>query len=286
MTSLQELVNSLCIPNVREQALFELSTKTELFDDLAILLWASSSVMTALLQEIIAIYPDLSNEALTLVQSNKVCNILALFQCIASHPDTRMPFISAQMPIYVYPLLNTRFNSKPFEYLRLASVGVIGALVKVDDTKVITFLTSTEVMPMCLFTMDVGSELTKTVATFIVQKILLDDVGLQYVCASAERFTAVVRGFRNMLAYLAEKHSPRLFKRIIRCYLCLSEDPRGGDALRRLLPTMLTDGTFTSYIHDDPTTRAWVQQLLEKVGVNRVPGVGGELDRLMNNMRI
>ncbi|OIW07326.1 hypothetical protein TanjilG_11960 [Lupinus angustifolius] len=180
---------------------------------------------------------------------------MSFLQCIASHPDTRMPFISAQMPIYVYPLLNTRFNSKPFEYLRLASVGVIGALVKV--------------------------------ATFIVQKILLDDVGLQYVCASAERFTAVVRGFRNMLAYLAEKHSPRLFKRIIRCYLCLSEDPRrGGDALRRLLPTMLTDGTFTSYIHDDPTTRAWVQQLLEKVGVNRVPGVGGELDRLMNNMRI
>ncbi|CAL0318778.1 unnamed protein product [Lupinus luteus] len=279
MTSLQEHVNNLCIANVREHALFELSKRTELFDDLAILLWTTSSVMTALLQEIIAIYPDLSNESLTLVKSNRVCNVLALFQCVASHPDTRMPFISAQMPIYVYPLLYTRFKSKPFEYLRLASVGVIGALVKVDDTKVVTFLTCTEVMPMCLCTMEV--------ATFIVQKILLDDVGLQHVCASAERFTAVVRGFGNMLAYLATKHSPRLFKRIIRCYLRLSDDPRrGGDALRRWLPTMLTDGTFRTYLHDDPTTRAWLQQLLDKVGGNRVYGVGGGLDYLMNNFRI
>ncbi|KAE9604988.1 hypothetical protein Lal_00036791 [Lupinus albus] len=125
------------------------------------------------------------------------------------------------------------------------------------------------------------------VATFIVQKILFDNEGLEYVCASAERFTALGRGFGNMLAYLAVKHSPRLFKRIIRCYLRLSDDPRrGGDALRRWLPRMLTDGTFSTYLHDDPTTRAWLQQLLEKVGVIRVPGFGRELDYLMNNLRI
>ena len=28
-------------------------------------------------------------------------------------------------------------------------------------------------------------------ATFIVQKILLDDMGLNYICATAERFYAV-----------------------------------------------------------------------------------------------
>jgi hypothetical protein len=31
------------------------------------------------------------------------------------------------------------------------------------------------------------------VATFIVQKILLDDMGLNYICATAERFFAVSR---------------------------------------------------------------------------------------------
>ncbi len=48
--------------------------------------------------------------------------------------------------------------------------------VQVDDTDVINFLLSTEIIPLCLRTMEIGTELSKTVATFIVQKILLDDV--------------------------------------------------------------------------------------------------------------
>lgn len=49
-------------------------------------------------------------------------------------------------------------------------------LRQVDDTEVINFLLSTEIIPLCLRTMETGSELSKTVATFIVQKILLDNV--------------------------------------------------------------------------------------------------------------
>ena len=138
------------------------------------------------------------------------------------------PARAAHIPLFLYPFLNTVSKTRPFEYLRLTSLGVIGALVKVrrspgarrprhdtrtpprgatrgppsrhaphwrdtatqrsrravlrcaqtqvDDTGVINFLLSTEIIPLCLRTMEMGSELSKTVATFIVQKILLDDV--------------------------------------------------------------------------------------------------------------
>lgn len=72
-------------------------------------------------------------------------------------------------------------------------------MVQVDDTEVINFLLSTEIIPLCLRTMEMGSELSKTVATFIVQKILLDDVGLNYICATAERFFAVGAVLGNMV---------------------------------------------------------------------------------------
>lgn len=64
------------------------------------------------------------------------------------------------------------------------------------------------------------------VATFIVQKILLDDVGLDYVCTTAERFFAVGRVLGNMVGALAEQPSSRLLKHIIRCYLRLSDNRR------------------------------------------------------------
>ena len=37
---------------------------------------------------------------------------------------------SAHIPLFLYPFLNTTSKSRPFEYLRLTSLGVIGALVK------------------------------------------------------------------------------------------------------------------------------------------------------------
>ncbi|KAL6314231.1 hypothetical protein AAG906_011983 [Vitis piasezkii] len=246
LASAENLVLELSNPELRENALLELS------------------------KEIVSIYPVLSPPNLTPAQSNRVCNALALLQCVASHSETRMLFLNAHIPLYLYPFLNTNSKSRPFEYLRLTSLGVIGALVKVDDTEVISFLLSTEIIPLCLRTMEMGSELSKTVATFIVQKILLDDVGLDYICTTAERFFAVGRVLGNMVAALAEQQSTRLLKHIIRCYLRLSDNPRACDALRNCLPDMLKDTTFSSCLREDPTTRRWLQQLLHNVGGNRV----------------
>ena len=46
-------------------------------------------------------------------------------------PRSRYRLPAAHIPLYLYPFLNTGSRSKPFEYLRLTSLGVIGALVKV-----------------------------------------------------------------------------------------------------------------------------------------------------------
>ena len=123
--------------------------------------------------------------------SNKVCNVLALFQCLASHTDTRSSFLTAHIPLFLYPFLNTLSNSRPYEYLKLTSLGVIGALVKADDPEVINFLIHTEIIPLCLRIMDRGSELSKTVATFIIQKILYDENGLNYLCQTFDRLHTV-----------------------------------------------------------------------------------------------
>ena len=77
----------------RENALLELSKKREEFPDLAPLLWHSCGTIAALLQEIIGIYPALSPPTLSPTASNRVCNALALLQCVASHPETRSLFL-------------------------------------------------------------------------------------------------------------------------------------------------------------------------------------------------
>lgn len=195
----------------------------------------STGVMTSLLQEIISVYTLLNPSQLTAAASNRVCNALALLQCVASHNETRALFLNgtyilfsgirfmlthiAHIPLFLYPFLNTTSKSRPFEYLRLTSLGVIGALVKNDSSDVINFLLTTEIIPLCLRIMETGSELSKTVAIFIVQKILLDDHGLNYICATYERFYAVGTVLSNMVSQLVEQQTARLLKHVVRCFL-------------------------------------------------------------------
>lgn len=262
---LHPLVLQLTNSEQRETALLELSKKREAFPDLAPILWYSFGTISALLQEILSIYPMLSPPTLSPHASNRVCNALALLQCVASHPETKSKLLNAHIPLYLYPFLNTVSKQRPFEYLRLTSLGVIGALVKADDSEVVSFLLQTEIIPLCLRIMETGSELSKTVATFIVQKILLDEAGLAYICATSERFYAVSTVLSGMVAKLLEGPSVRLLKHIVRCYLRLSEHPRAREALRVCLPEALFDSSFGSVIRSEEAVQRWLNHLLKNL---------------------
>jgi CCR4-NOT transcription complex subunit 9 len=111
--------------------------------------------------------------------------------------------------------------------------------------------------------METGSELSKTVAIFIVQKILLDETGLTYICHTYERFYAVGTVLSNMVNQLVETQAVRLLKHVVRCYLRLSDNLRcvstrhrscfiaylvcfrAREALRACLPEPLRDLTFS-----------------------------------------
>ena len=242
--------------STREKALEELSHKRESLSDLALYIWYSTGTVATLLQEIINTYQLLAPPKLTIAKSNKACSVLALFQCVAAHPETRHPFLQAQIPLFLYPFLNTLNKSKPYEYIRLTALGVIGALVKVDNSEVTSYLLNTEIIPLCLRIMERGSELSKTVACFIVQRILLDDSGLKYICEKQERLNAIntVLGFM-----IKNKPSSRLVKHIIRSYYRLAENPEGKNLLKNNLPSEMKEEEFFNSLDD--SSKKWLQNL-------------------------
>uniref|UniRef100_A0AC35GA39 CCR4-NOT transcription complex subunit 9 n=1 Tax=Panagrolaimus sp. PS1159 TaxID=55785 RepID=A0AC35GA39_9BILA len=171
-----------------------------------------------------------------------------------------------------------------FEYLRLTSLGVIGALVKNDEEEVIKFLLSTEIIPLSLRIMEQGSELSKTVATFILQKILTDDTGLAYVCQTYERFSHVamilgkmvinlakepsprlLKHVGKMVINLAKEPSPRLLKHVVRCYSRLSDNNRALQALVQCLPDQLKDDTFKNLLEEDRSIKTYWKALMRNL---------------------
>jgi CCR4-NOT transcription complex subunit 9 len=121
-------ISDLLTEDTREAALLELSKKREQVPELALILWHSfgmcelywgqeiyanifPGVMTSLLQEIISVYTLLNPSQLTAAASNRVCNALALLQCVASHNETRALFLNGKLEFRAFSdrrLINTQ----------------------------------------------------------------------------------------------------------------------------------------------------------------------------------
>ena len=263
---MEQLVAALQDPETRENALLDISKRRDAFVDLAPVLWHSYGVIPALLQEIVAIYPLLSPPSLTNHASNRVCNALALLQCVASHPDTRAQFLNAHVPLFLYPFLNTVSKTRPFlvfeidEFRSDRSAGESGRhrgdQLSLEHRNYSTVLANDGIR---VGTVKNGGDVHRA-ENFIGRS----RAGVS--CATAERVLRGRIGFRGMVAQLAEQPSARLLKHIVRCYLRLSDNPRAAECLRRCFPDQLRDPAFTAHLKDDLATQKWLGQLLVQLG--------------------
>ncbi len=240
-------ISELKNENTRVKALESLSKHSEKCYNLAIYLWYSPGTMAVLLQEIISVYQYLSSSKLTLDDSHKICCVITLLQCIASNNNTRHEFLESQIPIFLYPFLNNTNKTKPYEYIKLTSLSVIGTLVKLNDPYIISFFIDTAITPMLLKIMEKGSELSKKIACCIVCQIIQDDNGNKYICEAKERYSAVIQYMKIMLK---NKFNQRIIRCILKIFIRLSKNKDARNILKNDLLKEIKDKNFIRALDD------------------------------------
>ena len=216
----------------KAQALYQLSLNRESYPDLGILLWESPGTMASLLSEIVAVYPEIaaisSGTTYTPLNpeiSKAICHTLTLFQSIASHKETRIPFIRANIPMYLFPFLHTINTSRECEYFKLTSLGIIGTLVKSELPEIINYLNQNGFVPLCLRILKFGKEMSKIVSAYILQKILYDLNGREYISEARDRIETILKVLNLVIADLAVNFNPRLSRNIVPAYRYLLKLP-------------------------------------------------------------
>ncbi|KAG2327733.1 hypothetical protein Bca4012_036747 [Brassica carinata] len=258
------------IPFISDFALQNLVTHRNSYEILPLLLWKSPCTVTMMLQEIVKTYRHI----LTPVHSQdgkppRAYNILLLFQCIAHCPETRGYFLKAEMPHYLFPLMDIDLTDKPLEFLRLGALGVLAHMLKapIDIAAVVRFLMDNGALRYCTKAIETGSTESKIVSVFILNKILSTDEGLQYCCILADRFFLIDGLLKKLLVYLSSmtNPSPSLFNLIAGCYAKLSQKSRAREGLWRFPPVMLLNGTFASLLAEDPDAANYRKQLIRNM---------------------
>lgn len=92
-----QLIQKLKNKGERDEAFRQLNNRREIDKNLAVLLWHSVGTIAIILQEIIMIYPFLSNTTFSQARSDKISNVLGLFQCLALDCKTRMLFLKSKV---------------------------------------------------------------------------------------------------------------------------------------------------------------------------------------------
>jgi len=90
------LIKQLSNRETRDYAMIELNSKREVVPDLAEKLWSSHNI-NHLLEEINTGLPAMDEGTLTLHHSNRIRNAVALLQCVASNPETKLRFLEASL---------------------------------------------------------------------------------------------------------------------------------------------------------------------------------------------
>ncbi|KAF8693602.1 hypothetical protein HU200_039008 [Digitaria exilis] len=149
--------------------------------------------------------------------------------------------------------------------------------MQVDDTEVVKFLLTSEVIPLCLRIMGTGRELSKTVCRSSFAFAVMSRHAILSYSLTCFWLLEAASILANVVIALTEQPSTRLLKHVICCYLRLTDDPRACTALQTHLPEALRNGTFGNCLKDDPAARHFLQQLLDKLASSAGaphPGIG------------
>lgn len=128
-----------------------------------------------------------------------------------------------------------RQRGRSHEQIRLGCLGIIDTLLPPhdliepltglnDETRMVSFFLTTELVPLCLQVMKGGIEALKLAATSTLLKILLDETGLTYICHTRERQEAVLEPLAILVEDVVQKQSIRLLKLVLQCYARLTDD--------------------------------------------------------------
>ncbi|AFN82361.1 putative Rcd1-like protein [Encephalitozoon romaleae SJ-2008] len=219
----------------------------ELFEELkkspglSLDIWTHDSMPIFLLQEVITPYMILSTSKFDEVQYHRLYTVLNILQILVSDSRIKRVFVDARFPYYIYRYLVISDSGSKYETLRISALGVVASLLQNGDQYVHKQLKTTEVVPLLLKIVDLGSEASQLLSANVFGLIIGSDDGLNYACQTFDRFSAINLMFNSLASQGVSIGSVKLVKAALRIYIRLCAKPH----IRALLSSKKPDGLFT-----------------------------------------
>ena len=244
----------------RKEAITFLYHNQSQIPNLAIYLWFSPGTATSLLSDIISFYQNLTTGKFETLDTEFIITIFHLFKLIAADPDTRIPFVKANIPLYFFPFLQYTVTKQESLRLTAAVIGVFTSLVSQDSPEVINYLVNNQFIPICLAVLCYSCGLVQTAGAYVLLKMIQNPTGLNSICSSVEKVTPVLKFLNNTLINSSQEFSIDTAKYFTKIYNLIMES---SQEIKKLVSENIPDQilTFSLKTSPDPSFKDLITNL-------------------------
>jgi CCR4-NOT transcription complex subunit 9 len=223
--------------------------------DLAIALWFSPATMTSLLTDVLGFFPQLVSAKIIHPKSDTVHLILHLFKLIAAHDDTRLPFIRANLLVYLFPILKFTLMDPEAERFVGVIIAILTYLVKQSEQDAIVAVIRADFVPLCLRVLQHKKAEIRAGAAYVLAKVFSVEDGHVFLgSVRPDEIKFVLAVYNQVLRDLSQAFDAQLSKWFVVGYQQLLTVPKVVQFVTADFDKLEMKGT-------DDGFRAFVEQL-------------------------
>lgn len=227
-------------------------------------IWGMFGVPGILIQEITRSYSHFQSSYLSAIP-NTVFLALEIMIEMCPLKEFREMCVTAQLPLFLYPLLNSPSREEGIEVVKTLCLTFIKILLEEkssDSMYSVEFFKNTELVPLCLRNMELGREKSKLAASQVFYSIISTREGLEYTCQTYDRFMATSMILNSVLVQMETLQSAEILEVVIRIYTKLCEMPNAKIVFSKNRPHMLYAEHIREMVRSNPRVKLAYEEFL------------------------
>lgn len=226
--------------------------------------WESFGIGALLLQEISCAYPQFQQHSRS-VASESISAVLDILISLCSLKEFRRMYFHAQIPLFLYPMLNSSSKDALVEHVKTQCFVFLRLFLEKnteDAVQSVEFFKNTELVPLCLRNIELGTKKTKLVALQVFHEIISSREGLEYSCQTYDRFMATSMILNSVLVQMETLQAPEVLEMVILIYTKLCSMPNAKLMFNKNRPGMLYAEHIREMVRRSPRVKIAYEEFL------------------------
>ncbi|KAI5172049.1 CCR4-NOT transcription complex subunit 9 [Nematocida sp. LUAm3] len=259
----EEVCRVLLTSEDKLEGLILLKSHIEKFPETKEKIWGTFGIAAILLQEISSSYMYFHTFLINTLPNTLFLSIEILIE-MCSIKRFIETCVSAQIPLFLYPILNSPAQGEPMEQIKMKCLNFIKILLndKATENKSVEFFKNTELVPLCLRNMELGSKKSKLAAAQVFYSIITTKEGLEYTCQTYDRFMATSMILNSVLVQMEGLNCPELLELIIKIYTQLCGMPNAKVVFSKNRPQTLYAEHIREMVRGNPSVKLAYEEFL------------------------